>query len=612
MKQRIRQKRGRRRYLYAIAMILCGLVGLAVLFWWLPFTPADCSRLLLQIFGKDERSVLLEQDEKQPLRGTIYDRNFTELAVSYRLYNLYVHPAELKRKQEAAGKLASLTGGDQDALLDMFRFSQRAVKIADGLDGHQAAAIASLGMAGVFLMPVEQRFYPAHTAAAHLVGFTEKDRGLAGVEAWFDTVLQPGAFRSDEVQGLILNSQELLGRTTSDIVLTVDLDIQRRVEQKLRESVQAMGGGKGMAMVLEPASGRLLALAGWPSLNPNYFWLADEQARRMKPGCLQLDPSMLRPLLQHAAAVWKYDEPDDLLPETVAAPGYGLSEDDYNSYIGAIGLSEDIDSLLTTCPGQNSADYGSHQDRNGKITAMQAAVTLASQINGGWRYTPFFLESVYDHETSHFFPYRFDQLKKKHVLSPALGVRVRRELLLNSLFSGKQGLVYAKSQKKVIADNGLSRYLLEDLVTAATPLKNPQILFFMLIRRNNLEPLPAEDMDSERMLAAVAGELMPILHTLATREEIADLPVGKNEENFRRFLISRRIDYKETDPVPVQGEQIMPSLVGLSLRKALQRLNRYEVRVRIQGSGRIVSQQPKPGSLLNGETECKLVLQSIQ
>ena len=88
------------------------------------------------------------------------------------------------------------------------------------------------------------------------------------------------------------------------------------------------------------------------------------------------------------------------------------------------------------------------------------------------------------------------------------------------------------------------------------------------------------------------------------------VPKNPDKANYNQFLISSKIDFQERGGRGTVRGEMMPQLVGLSLRKGLQHLNEYKLQVKVQGSGQIVSQVPEPGEPLKGVGECVLTLAS--
>lgn len=194
------------------------------------------------------------------LRGTIYDRSLKELAVSYHLFSLFVHPAEIKDRKEAAALLGQVLEESPDILEVQLKSRQRVIELADDLDKEQAEAVNNADLPGVYCKSEEVRFYPAHTAASHVLGFVGEGIGLAGVEGRYDTLLQPGAFRKEDVQEIDLSDQPILGRKATDVVLTLDIDIQKQLEKRFRSYLDQQGAVKGMGVLLEPLTGKVLAV----------------------------------------------------------------------------------------------------------------------------------------------------------------------------------------------------------------------------------------------------------------------------------------------------------------------------------------------------------------
>jgi cell division protein FtsI (penicillin-binding protein 3) len=93
-------------------------------------------------------------------------------------------------------------------------------------------------------------------------------------------------------------------------------------------------------------------------------------------------------------------------------------------------------------------------------------------------------------------------------------------------------------------------------------------------------------------------------------ETFADPSPEKNPANLRRYFFSRKFSTAEVKENLVHTEPLMPSLIGLSLRKGLQQINRYNINVRIQGSGRIVDQNPAAGEPLTETEICELILET--
>ncbi len=536
------------------------------------------------------------------LRGTIYDRKFNELAVSYRLYSVSVQPGEVINLQKTAEALAPFIGRKAEVIQQRLRDWSGTVELADDLDEEQAAQIEALGLKGVSCKATEVRFYPGHTAASHVLGFMGDGVGLAGVEGKYDAVLQAGPFRSTNIPDIDFKGQESLGAGTADLVLSLDLDLQRQLESRFRQYLASHDAAKGMGLLIEPGSGRILALVNQPSFNPNYFWKAKETSRVNRMYNHVLDKSLIRPILARAAAIEREGlSGPGLLPETVAAPDYGFTSDKLAAF------EEQIQLYGSVFGNWESGPVTDQSVQEPVVTGVQVGVTIASLVNGGWRITPYVIDSVYDHATAQRYFRSNDATKKEHVLDPALGVKIRRELFANWQVEEMNLVSYSTAGLQLGREKGYSRYSMQELFAGMLPAKQPKFLLLMAIERDYLQPLTPESKKEKGTLEQMGRELLASFQ-VERPEQVAEAPPPKSAENLRQFFISRRLNVREEPGKASEQVALMPRLRGMSLRKGLQQLNPHAMKIQVSGSGRIIAQYPLPGTPLRGVNECILTL----
>ena len=536
------------------------------------------------------------------LRGTIYDRKFNELAVSYRLYSVSVQPGEVINLQKTAEALAPFIGRKAEVIQQRLRDWSGTVELADDLDEEQAAQIEALGLKGVSCKATEVRFYPGHTAASHVLGFMGDGVGLAGVEGKYDAVLQAGPFRSTNIPDIDFKGQESLGAGTADLVLSLDLDLQRQLENRFRQYLASHDAAKGMGLLIEPGSGRILALVNQPSFNPNYFWKAKETSRVNRMYNHVLDKSLIRPILARAAAIEREGlSGPGLLPETVAAPDYGFTSDKLAAF------EEQIQLYGSVFGNWECGPVTDQSVQEPVVTGVQVGVTIASLVNGGWRITPYVIDSVYDHATAQRYFRSNDATKKEHVLDPALGVKIRRELFANWQVEEMNLVSYSTAGLQLGREKGYSRYSMQELFAGMLPAKQPKFLLLMAIERDYLQPLTPESKKEKGTLEQMGRELLASFQ-VERPEQVAEAPPPKSAENLRQFFISRRLNVREEPGKASEQVALMPRLRGMSLRKGLQQLNPHAMKIQVSGSGRIIAQYPLPGTPLRGVNECILTL----
>lgn len=608
----VRQKKRRKQRLLFVGLFVVLLAAAGGTLHRLSLSLQDISRIIQLAAGKFSDSQQNAPVEKVILRGTIYDRDFNELSVSYQLFTLFVHPVELFDRHEVAEDLARILGMDKQVLAERLNNVQPVIEIADDLDNVQAAAIADLNVDGVYCKPREERYYPAHTAAATLLGFADQGVGLAGLEALYDPILHTGEFRKKDAPDVDFAGAETLGRAAADIVLTIDLGLQKKIEQQLQAYRKKTGAAYGMGLALDPGSGEVLAMVSQPGFDPNYFWHADETMLWGQVFSPDFIRELMRPLLITSSAIYDAGLNGDVLPATIRAPGYGMTEEKLAEYWALFGFSKPVTGRFPAGKEKDpaAADNGA---KAGALSGGQLAVGLASLVNGGTRVTPYFLQSVYDYAGQQTYGRDAAADKKERIIPPAEGVHLRRELLSQPFFSSNEGFLFSNRATKVSTGKGMSTYSMQEMIVAAVPRERPEVVLLMAVDYGSLFPLPAERSGKKKDkedLAAVGRRLMPELAALSLSETAVHHPVVKNNDNYQRFLISRRLDLPTEKRRYVQVAHLMPEVTGLSLRKGLQRISSFNLKVNIKGSGRIVAQNPAPGEPLADTSDCTLTLES--
>ena len=237
----------------------------------------------LQIVQADRLAGLAKQEYRQtitltPSRGVIYDCNRNELAVSVMVDSVYARPGEVKEANKAAAKLAKALHLSRRKVKADLTASEPFVWLKRQVSPQTAQLVNRLKLPGVAVVPETKRYYPHRELAAHILGFTGLDaQGLEGLEKAFETKLKGRTTRvtrmRDAAGRAIYDRSQANGRISDghDLVLTIDKRIQHLTEQALAAGCIERRAKGGMAVVMEPASGRILAMTAWPTFNPNIF-----------------------------------------------------------------------------------------------------------------------------------------------------------------------------------------------------------------------------------------------------------------------------------------------------------------------------------------------------
>lgn len=291
----------RRIRLFLVALI----AGFAVLFLraaWLQGIRAQSLSRLGQTQHREE--VTLPAG-----RGTIFDRTGVRLALGEQATTVYANPMQVRQPRRVANQVGQALGLDPDALYPKLADRTRGfVYLARQADPVRVAALARQKIPGLGFVPEEKRFYTQGSVAAQVLGYVGiDDTGLAGLEFQLDGELagKPGheTLVKDPVGRVIdvlADRPETEGR---DVTLTLDHTIQANAEQVLRETVHKWGAKNATAIVLDPRTGAILAMAVVPGYNANLYPAAPDALQRNRTVTDTYEPGSTFKLVTVAAAL---------------------------------------------------------------------------------------------------------------------------------------------------------------------------------------------------------------------------------------------------------------------------------------------------------------------
>src|SRR5689334_5305635 len=210
-------------------------------------------------------------------RGTITDRYGEPLAVSTPVDSVWVNPKELALASDQLPRLAKALKRDKNELARRVtsNLDREFLYLARHMQPAEAQKIRQLEIPGVYLMREYRRYYPAGEVAGHIIGFTSvDDEGQEGLELAFDHWLagEDGAKRviQDRYGKIVQNVEEIRAmRPGRNLVLSVDLRIQYLAYRELKAAIRDQRAKSGSVIVLDVATGEVLAMVNQPAYNPN-------------------------------------------------------------------------------------------------------------------------------------------------------------------------------------------------------------------------------------------------------------------------------------------------------------------------------------------------------
>jgi cell division protein FtsI (penicillin-binding protein 3) len=210
-------------------------------------------------------------------RGVIFDANMGKMALSIDVTSIGAHPKQIKDVATTARNLAKVLCIDGNDLAKKLSSNTSFIWIERHVPPKKVEAVEALKLEGVVFKSERSRFYPYKTMAAQIIGFSGVDgRGLEGVEFFYDRALegqhaQFKVIRDAKGRGLGLEIDEKSDHAGKNVILTIDGRIQYIAETALAEAVIQNGAKNGIAVVMSPKTGAILAMAHYPLINPNTY-----------------------------------------------------------------------------------------------------------------------------------------------------------------------------------------------------------------------------------------------------------------------------------------------------------------------------------------------------
>jgi cell division protein FtsI (penicillin-binding protein 3) len=210
-------------------------------------------------------------------RGTIFDRTGLRLALGEQATTVYADPLQIRNPRAVANAVARTLRLDPNAVFQKLADRTHGFVYLDRqADAFPAALLARQKLPGLGFIPEERRTYPQHTVGAQVLGYVGVDgKGLAGLELWLDKQLAGKAGHETIVKdpaGHVIDvTNDRQAVQGNDVELTLDHTIQANAEQVLRQTVQKWGAKDGTAIVLDPRTGAILAMAVEPGYDANAY-----------------------------------------------------------------------------------------------------------------------------------------------------------------------------------------------------------------------------------------------------------------------------------------------------------------------------------------------------
>lgn len=597
-------------------------------------------------------------------RGVIYDRNMNILAMDAPIISLAMDPSQAADVKAVSETLATILGGDVNAYRDAMMPKKRSsfVLIKKEISDEQRDRLFESKMPGLIFIKGRKRVHPYEELARQVLGVTNADHcGVGGVEQVMDGILRGGdgwaIFQKD---GLNRNFSSLDYPVTPPnnghhIVLNLDHAYQTIVEEELRKGVERHDAKSGMAVLMDPFTGEVLAMAsvlgerfqdGKPSIEELLQNLAVQ---------VDFEPGSVFKIVTAAAALEKKAfEPNSLIHcengsyrlsnHTIhdhdkayawltlsqvlenssnigmAKVGKKLGKEVLYKYVQNFGFGSrtgiafpnEADGILR--PIYRWTEFSTASVSFGQelsVTGLQLACMVSAVANGGELMRPRILRAILD-ESGAVVESRSRQVIRRviaeetastltHILEGVVRDGGGKEAGVEGVrMAGKTGT----GQK---SSSNVRGYIPGAYVCSFAgfwPADAP--MFAMVVSLNEPKKAHTAAVSAAPVFARIVERIVGI--------PTEPRPIDRKEDGAKKFLFSsvqekvadEANENRRRDADGIDSPHHIPSLVGLSMREALHKLAARGVAVRVTGNGVVVAQEPKPGTKVGPEMICQL------
>lgn len=636
-----------------VRLVVAGLVFLFM------FLAVAVRAFQLQIFqGEKLRRLGEKQHLKEwivlPKRGTILDRTGEPLALSLEAQSVYARPRRLKEPEAVARRVAQILSVDPAEVQKRLESEKPFVWIKRQITPKEADGMKALNLDGVGMSYEPNRYYPQGRLAGQVVGFVGRDsQGLEGVEFYYD-----GYIRGES--GLPVIERDALGRRVlaqgvggiqippgADIHVTLDAPIQHLVEKELEAAVAKFRAKAGLALVVEPFTGEVLALANYPFFDPNNFSQQSSKQWRNRVVADSFEPGSTFKAILAAAALeegvvgkedlfycesGKYSYAGKVIHDSheygwlpfykiiqyssnigVTKVAEKLRKERYFKYIERFGFGRltDVDlpgeasGMVRPSDRWSTIDLATHAFGQGiSVTPIQLVMAYGAIANGGFLMRPFVVRRVVSPSGEALLE------NKPHVVRRVISERTAgllTSVLKGVVSDGGTGTMAGVEGFEVAGKTGTAQK--PDLVRGGyearkrvasfigfVPADDPRLVLLVLIDEPEVNVYGG--VVAAPVFRNIASGTLRHLGVAPDKPESTPLLLDSAEGAWVRLERKNGIGIVKREG----GAPEVPDFVGLSLREAVQRAKALKLKVEMRGSGYVVRQSLAPGAPL-GKSE---------
>jgi cell division protein FtsI (penicillin-binding protein 3) len=611
------------------------------------------SEILTWLKQNKPGNVLASSPSSSP-RGDIYDRNFRRLAATYETFAIYARPLEMKNPAASAVLLEEILGLEQNKLGAKLKSERGFVWITKGIDQSLADTVKERNIKGVYQVVETKRFYPYHETAAHAVGFVENSQGLDGMEFQYNTLLRGDEINRAELEALHFTSATAFKETASHLVLNIDLMIQSKIERFLEKRVAITGAESGAVLLMDANTGGIIAMASAPAFNPNHYWKFSSSALNNHAVTEPVYPGELALIFQQAAAINLKNErksqasilnESDTLPViepsrrkrrrlSLAPPVDTVDPEYFAQFAEMLGFGQ---KPLTDIPLKDEAPISPSivlTDPSFHVSALRLLNGFTTLVNNGKIVSPHLLYRAFPKKNPTPITTTLPAAEGTVSLHPStskdlIDFLAGKWLKINNkgrtsqsamLFEAHRFAPTLKNSEQAVGGNtatvlpGQAPRITQSIMLGAIPGRNPKLTMIALLSYPDLYTSGHTDMleafgDKLSVLSPDQDLIQKMLYVAEQPPLVPSPDFWTKAGTALSADINLHSFEKESFAETAENKKSMPDVTGKSLRAGLQVLQHFNLEIDLVGSGRIVSQDPAPGTQLKNGTVCLLEMQ---
>ena len=594
-----------------------------------------------------------------PKRGALLDRAGEPLAISLESQSVYARPHRIQDGEAVSRKLAKILNLNVPDVAQKIASNKPFVWIKRQVAPPEAEQIQALNVDGIGMFFEPNRYYPQGQLAGQVLGFVSRDsEGLEGLELRYNDYIR-GEMGSSVIERDALGRRVLVQGVEGlqippggDIHLTLDTSIQHLAEKELESAITKNRAKAGVAIVIEPFSGEVLALANFPSFNPNNFSKESAQQRRNRAVADSFEPGSTFKTILAAAALeeevvgkedlfycemGKYAYAGKIIHDTHSygwLPFYKilqvssnigftkvaekLKKDRYFKYIEKFGFGKitgidmpgEVPGLLRNAESWSAIDLATHAFGQGiSATPLQMTMAYAAVANGGFLMRPYVVRRVVSPAGEVLFE------NQPHVVRRVISEKTARLLASmlkevtneggTGVMANVEGFEVAgktgTAQKADLAHGGYAARKRVASFVGFVPADAPRLVVLILVDEPEVSIYGG--VVAAPVFRNIARGALRQLVVAPQKPDLTPSGVGQVEAPFRRA--PSKIDEAALDG----SSSAVPDFVGLSLREAVEKARTMKMKVKMQGNGYVVKQSPAPGGRWSADAVLLLNLQ---